>query len=135
LLEALRTRRETEAFDLLRRDGGRNTAMAPDVARALWRVLSFRQQHTLDSAAIRVASDDDGHRFFQDLEKAAMAERDGTAGAISADLAKVLKSDEAISAVFVAGGWTRAGFELKSRTSELPTWLGFAKAQMARFKR
>jgi hypothetical protein len=135
LLEALRTRRETEAFEMLRRDAGRHSAMAPDVARALWRVLSFRQKHTLDTASIRVASDDDEHRFFQDLEKAAMAERDGVKGAVPAELASVLKSDEAISAVFVAGGWTRAGMELKGRAGELPSWLGFAKTQMARFTR
>lgn len=139
LLEALRNRDEKEALQLVAFHKERAQSWAPELETALWRILNYRQQGTLNPAELPATlasspTSATSHQFFTQLTAAAKS----ADGNIPAELDALLRGDEAFATTFICAGWMRAGVELRPEgelPKDLPSWLGYTDTQAVRYVR
>ncbi|MCB1127496.1 MAG: hypothetical protein KDM81_13465, partial [Verrucomicrobiae bacterium] len=114
LLEALRRQEFPEALDLLRHHPFTLHSWAPELERALLRLLALRQLDTLNPVGLPPFPPDRSltnlHSFFARLESAAAAETPATEGAPRART--FWDRPQAVALTWVAAGWLRAGLHL-----------------------
>jgi hypothetical protein len=136
LLSLLQAGREAEAVYALRTGPFRNVSWQPDLEEALDLVLAFRAGQWLHPRP-DARTHGPRHPFFDGLERRAA---DGTlnpqAPAPGDDVRRLLASDEALSATFLAAGWDEAALLLHrtwADVSKLPAWFadGLVRAMWA----
>ena len=143
LLDALQMGREKEAFELLQFQPASLRAWEPDLAAALYRILYYRQKHSLNPPELVFTSDlaeTNRPPLFLQVEEAARQERTtrGSAPLLSAGLATLLQGPEAFSAALLAAGWREAALTLWKEHPLIPgapDWLGYGYAQALRLNR
>jgi hypothetical protein len=125
LTEALRARREADALTLvnLSRYGRRSWSI--ELESALPRMLTFRRLGFMDPSIRRASGDAQiegaRHPFFETLEQWAR----GTVKDPPEAFKRLLRSDSAFAAAYLAEGWSEAGLALLGASrfqGEWPDW-------------
>lgn len=142
ILQALKEGSEARAMELLRSSRFKRTSFNPDLERALRMILVYRRWGVLmdpdeDAPAPRRGVT---HQFFEELDRLAHKgpEDRPASSEIPPDVEKLLKSDEAFSALFVASGWMEAAIllhKLPVIPHDIPTWVAYGLTQALRHNR
>lgn len=145
LLQLLQDGREEKAAELLDLNPFRDRSWHPDIEEALGRVLKYRRSRSFGSShgspfVSGPAAEKVRHQFFEELDRLTERRNIETKGGanVSEGLKRLLLSEEAFAAVFLAGGWTEAALRLH-RTEVIPPgfpgWVAYGLTQGLRFNR
>jgi len=145
LLQLLRDGKEEEAIHLLDLNPFHDRSWRPEIEGAIAKVLryrktrSFRPFREFPSVSGPIAGRV-RHQLFEELDRLTDRRRVGTkgAGGVPEALARLILSEEAFAAVFLAGGWTEAALHLhraKEIPPEFPAWVAYGLTQGVRFNR
>jgi len=136
ILQHLKSGEEAEAYNLILSHPFKRSSWAPDLERALERVLAFRlkrpQPIDSDSFFDRSSNISQQHQLFTQLEKMA------TSAKVSPELSRLMESKEAFAALCMANGWLEAALQLHTLEkipSDLPDWVAYGIVQSYRFNR
>jgi len=143
LLDALQTRHETAALELLKFEPARLRTWEPDLAAALYRILYYRQKQSLNPPEFVFTSSvpmTNRHSLFVLLEEAARQERaaPGHPPVLAPEVAALLRGPDAFSAAVLAAGWREAALQLRPDAQPVPgepDWLNYGFAQALRLNR
>jgi hypothetical protein len=137
LADLLLRREESKALALLTARAPTQSSWAPELERALVRILAFRATGQLTPTGwlppSTPASSPTLHTYFASLESAARNPVPPEAA-----LTAVLKGDHACAAAFLAAGWREAALTLANPehlAPDSPDWLIYGFAQALRFNR
>ncbi|TNJ36977.1 hypothetical protein [Prosthecochloris vibrioformis] len=136
ILQLLKSGKETEAYDLILSHPFKRSSWNPELERALERVLAFRlerpQSIDIDSFFAHTPKNSRKHQLFAQLEEMA------TSSTASPELSRLMQSEEAFAAVFMAGGWLEAALQLHEMEiipADFPEWVAYGITQSLRFNR
>lgn len=143
LLDALQTRQEAAALDLLKFEPPRLRSWDPDLAGALARILSFRQTQSWNPPGFTFSStlaETNQPPLFRQLEKAARQEltTPNHRAVLTPELAELLRSSNVFSAVLLTAGWREAALQFRPQAQLSPPdpdWLASGFAQALRINR
>lgn len=142
VLEALRTRLETQASELLRFEPAYLRSWDPDLAAALCRIVSWRQKQKLNPPGLTFTStlpQTNRHFLFVTLDAAAREEQEsGHPAVLAPEIASLLRGPNAFSAALLAAGWREAAIQLRPEPHKAdgdPEWLSSAFGQALRLNR
>lgn len=122
LSQALKTNREPEALTLLNLNRFGPRSWHPELESALPRILTYRRLQFMDPSLPRAVVDAQAqrHPFFETLDAWTL----GT-GAIPETFHRLIRSDSAFAAAYLAAGWYEAGLMLLPVTlfqGDWPPW-------------
>jgi len=136
ILEALRNKEEEKCYDIILVHPFKRSSWNPDLEKALERVLAYRLEkpQPMDANAFGASgrNTEQRHQLFEQLERIAMREKPDP------KLDRLLRSDEAFAAVFMAGGWMEAALQLRGKGAipeGIPDWYIYGVTQSLRFNR
>ena len=142
VLEALRTRLETQASDLIKFEPANLRSWDPDLAAALCRIVSYRQKQKLNPPGFTFTSslpETNCHFLFVTIEAAARKELEsGRPVALAPEMSSLLRGPNAFSAALLAAGWREAAIQLRPSPHKAdgdPEWLSSAFGQALRLNR
>lgn len=121
---------ENQALLLLERNPFKTRSWNPEIEEALVAALRFRKWGTFPREPMGSLSADSSHPLFRQL---------GTDTAEpSPELAALIKSPEAFSAIFLAGGWLEAALllhRMPELSEDFPGWVAYGLTQAIRYNR
>jgi len=143
LLQALKDGEESKALDLLQTNTFQKKSWGPDIETALKRVLAYRAWSVLPRSGEEkpAAGSNTGlkHQFFAQLDRLAHNDvRNPKAEKIPPGLDRLMRSEDAFAAVFMAGGWMEAALQLHRMPvlpDSFPDWVSYGLTQSLRFNR
>lgn len=137
LINALTHKEEDQALKILTHNPFQGQLWAPNLARALHQILSFRRYGVLQFEKgidpFPIAKERPFHSFFHQLNEASAAQ--GVASKMGRDLEALVLSPYAFSAAFLAEGWLQAALDFNipvALPNTLPPWLSYAYTQALR---
>ncbi len=138
LLQALKNKDEREAYKLLQYNPFMATSWYPELESALKRVINYRMNGTLkleNPLSVKVDTIDEKKTHLELPPLLTKLEELGNGGnqqnaeaQIPQDLRRLLLSNEAFSAIFLAVGWYEAGLQLHELPvipNDFPDWVAF----------
>ena len=140
LLQALKEGNETRALDLLKTNSFKNQSWHPQLEWNLRSLLTYRRWDVFSppDPDIKKVPDYKTHQFFTHLISLSKNGSHGSVQDIPTDLDQLFHSEEAFSAVFLAGGWLETALQLqRSRIipENFPKWYVNGITQAIRYKR
>jgi len=139
LLDALQAGRETDAEEMLKFNRFKSHSWAPDLEKALQRILHYRQVRSLHSIDLVAEPKPETHRFFTQLEE--IAKQRGMAATkepLPDGLDALVRGPHAFAAALMAAGWREAALTLANPTTlvaDAPAWLSYGLTQCLRLNR
>jgi len=147
LIQALKEGNEEQALQLIKSNPFSERSWHPDLEVALERILTYRKKGTL-TLKTPVIPDEEEYTidhdtfeikhfpFFKKLEElAGKEELSSEPIEIPADIDALLRSDDAFSAAFLAGGWYEVAIDLQRLAiipETFPRWLAYGYTQAIR---
>lgn len=122
LLSNLKLGKEEEALQLLNENPFEERSWNPNLEYTLKQIIAYRKSGTLNLEGMPEGLSEQETGLFGELHRF----KGNTTGAISNDLATLLKSPAAFSAALMAAGWYEAAIELqpmKVLPSTIPSWV------------
>lgn len=155
LIEKLKQGKDKEAIEILNYNVFKKVSWNTDLENTLQRVLAYRQTGSLkiEDPSASLAANQKGAeatfapenfvnprpQFFNELEMLANAmPTDGNPPVIPDEIKQLLKSDEVITATFLAAGWWEVALQLNKMSvipDNFPDWIAYGLTQALRLNR